>query len=76
MHSTNCRRLLPQLTQSFDAIDARKPDVEQYKVVADGIELLQALLTARDRVCAVAFVLEDALQRLADAWFVVDNKDS
>src|SRR5262245_9088960 len=70
------RRLLPELSQGFQAIDSRKPDVEEDEVVGVLFNLLETIFAPRDCFRVEAFVFEDSLQRLPDTGLVIDNEDS
>ena len=64
------------LNERADAIDPRQPNIEQNKRVGRVGHFFEAFFATRRSIGGIAFVFEDAFQRLPDAWFVVDNEDS
>ena len=62
--------------QRFQSVDAGQPDVEQHHGIHRGREHFQAALPAFGDCDRVAFVLEHAGERLADAGFVVHDQDA
>src|SRR5439155_4669669 len=69
-------RFLPQLAERLQAIRVGQPDVQEHEIENAFRKFLQTLFTAGHGFSGETFVLEDAFQRLPDAWFVIDNEDS
>ena len=66
---------LAEARQRCQPVHARQPDVEQDQVDGTAREPLEAFLTARHRLDAVAFVAEHAAQGGPHAGLVVDDQD-
>src|SRR5207249_7153458 len=71
------RRVLERLDpfELLKAIHRGQPDIKQYNVAAVLAEELETLFAALNRLRAVALVLKDAGERLANPRFVVDDED-
>ena len=62
------------LFERLKTIHRGQPDVEQYNVASVPAEELEALFAALNRLGAVALVLKDAGEGLANPSFVVDDE--
>ena len=77
MTTTGGRSSRPWISaQDVEAVHPGKPDVEQDQAEGPLGQDLQAVLAGGRGLDVVAFVLQDALERGADAGFVVDDQDA
>ena len=67
---------LLDLLERLHAVQAGEPDVEEHDFIGLACEFEEAFFAAFDGVAGVAFVFQDAGERLADGGFVVDDEDS
>jgi len=66
---------LANLPEHLQPINPCKPDIQQNQVEARLAQQVEAVFATRADAGLVAFVLENASQRLADAGFVVNDED-
>lgn len=67
---------LLNLGQGFQAIDARKPDVQQNDVVGLPRQLLQARLAGLHRSARVTLIFENRGQRFANPRLIINNQNT
>ncbi len=66
---------LLNVSEGFQTIDAREPDIQQDNVVAMVREFFQALLAGFDGFAGESLVFEYAGERFANPRFIVNNQD-
>ena len=66
---------LYQLLQRFQAVDARKPDIEQHDVGRFVPQEFQTLFAAAGEQGLIAFIRQHAFQRAADLRLVIHDQN-